>query len=160
MIIERFCKDCGNAYTDEKKSSMCPPCRSRLGKRNKRKGNSNELRFAKYLQEQFDLYELPYRARRTPRSGAIHDFEPADIMLSGPDINSVFKHVHFENKDTEHWYIEEWFRKAVEIEREKGLNRQPVIIMRKPNSSDEFAVVRKEFLIELMVVNDVLRKDK
>ena len=151
--MEKICKN-GHQYQDDgKKSTFCPPCRSALGKRNKRKGNANELRFSKYLQEQFDKYELPYRARRTPRSGAIHEFEPADIMISAPP-ESVFKHVHFENKDTEHWYVEEWMMKIIETEIEKGLNREPVLIMRKPNKSEEYAVVRKEFLVELLVSID------
>lgn len=152
----KTCKECGKDITDGKNSGLCLMHRRMQGKRNKRKGNVNEARFASYLQAQFDKYQLPYRARRTPRSGAIHEFEPADIMIMAP-AESIFKAVHFENKDTEHWYIEDWYKKAIEIETERGLNRKPVIIMRKPNSTQEFAVVDKDFLIELMVSIEKMR---
>jgi len=159
-MIEEFkqcsVEGCTHLINDGKQSGLCLMHRRIQGKRNKRKGNVNESRFAKYLQDQFDRYELPYRARRTPRSGAIHEFEPADIMIMAPP-DSIFKGVHFENKDTEHWYIEDWYKKALEIEAQRGLNRRPVIIMRKPNATQEFAVVDKDFLIELMISIEKMR---
>ena len=149
-----ICSKCGKEFSDGKKSTMCPDCRSKMGKRNKRKGNANELRFAKYLQKQFDKYGLKYRARRTPRSGAIHEFEPADIMLSGMKQGSIFKKIHFENKNTAQWAIEEWFKKVLDQEEENGTNREPALIIRKPNSVEEYAVISMEFLVHLLVSID------
>lgn len=149
---------CGNIYDDGKQSTLCPSCRSKLGRANKRKGSANELRFSKTLQELFDKFDLKYKARRTPRSGAIHEFEPADIMLSGLPSWSIFKKVHFENKNSEQWSIRDWFEKALEQEKESGLLREPVLIIRKPNSSDEYAVVSSDFLSRLLVMYDVLTK--
>ncbi len=150
---------CGNEITDGKQSGLCFSCRSKMGKRNKRKGSAQELRFAKLLQEYFDKYGLPYKARRTPRSGAIHEFEPADLMLSGPKEDSVLKHIHFESKNTEHWYIEEWFNKAKQIETERDTNREPVLVVRKPNSSQEFVILDSEFFVKLICSLDAYQKD-
>ncbi len=149
--------DCNNEITDGKQSGLCFSCRSKQGKRNKRKGSAQELRYAKLLQSYLDKYELPYKVRRTPRSGAIHDFEPADLMISGPE-GSILQHIHFESKNTEHWYIEDWFTKAQEIERDKGTGRQPALIVRKPNKTQEFAIIDSEFFAQIIVDNALMRR--
>lgn len=152
-----ICSKCHNEYEDDgKQSSMCPNCRSLMGKRNKRKGSSNELRFSKNLQEQFDKYKLPYKARRTPRSGAMHEFEAADILISAPP-HSIFSGIHLELKNTASWSIREWYDKIIEQEKNSGKNRIPVIVARYPSEREEFAIIPAEFLIKLLIVNDLIK---
>lgn len=153
----RTCSQCQNTYDDNKKSSMCPDCRSKMGRRSKRKGSANELRFAKKLQEQFDKHGLRYRVRRTPRSGAIHEFEPADLMFSGLPPDSVFKR-HFELKNSASWSIEDWYEKAIEVEKERDTHRLITLIIRKPNSSQAYAVIDEDDLIKLLLENELLKK--
>lgn len=154
-----ICKGCGKEYTPRhERDHRCVECYAKAGKRSKRKGNSNELRFSKYLQEQFDKHGLKYRARRTPRSGAIHEFEPADIMFSG-STDSIFSRLHFENKNTVQWDIEGWYEKAIEQEKDTGRGRTPVIVARKPSSQEEFGIVNIKFLISLLIENDILKQE-
>lgn len=154
-----ICSKCTKEYVDDnKRSSMCPSCRSAMGRRSKRKGSANELRFAKKLQEQFDKYGLKYRVRRTPRSGAIHEFEPADLMFSGIPNDSVFKR-HFELKNSANWSIEDWYSKAKEIEIERGTNRLPTLVIRKPNSSQAFVVVDEDDYIKLLIQLELLKNE-
>ncbi len=159
--MEKICKN-GHKYKDDgKQSTFCPPCRSALGKRNKRKGSANESRFAKMLQEMFNKYDLPYTVRRTPRSGGIREFESSDIMFSRVHENSVLSQIHFELKDTQHFYIEDWIKEALIKESDSGKNRNPVIIARKPNSSNEYAIMNVDFFVNLlMVIEKFIRDDK
>lgn len=155
-----ICSKCTKEYIDDgKKSSMCPECRSAMGRRSKRKGSANELRFAKKLQDQFDKYDLPYKVRRTPRSGAIHEFEPADLMFQGLTGDSVFKR-HFELKNSSSWSIEDWFQKAIEVEKERGTNRQPTLVIRKPNSFQSYVVVDEDDYIKLLIENELFKHEK
>ncbi len=158
--MERICKQCNNKWTDGKRSSLCPDCRTKLGKRNKRKGNANELRFAQYLNSQFQKYGFKYIAKRTPRSGGIQDFEPADIMFKFVPTTSIFNKLHFENKNTAQWDIENWHAYALEKELETGRNREPVIMMRKPSKREEYAVTSKEFFVKLLLDIDALRNEQ
>lgn len=152
-----ICSKCTKEYIDDgKKSSMCADCRSAMGRRSKRKGSANELRFAKKLQEQFDKYGLKYRVRRTPRSGAIHEFEPADLMFSGIPNNSVFRR-HFELKNSGSWSIEDWYQKASAVEIEYGTNRMPTLVIRKPNSSQAYVVVDEDDYIKTLIELELLK---
>lgn len=149
--MKKICKNGHEFEDDGKKSSLCPDCRSALGRRNKRKGNSNELRFSKYLNEQFQKYGFKYVAKRTPRSGGIQEFEPADIMFRFVPSQSIFSKIHFENKNTGQWDIQGWHNYAEQKEKETGRGRNPILIIRKPNSHDEFAVMKMEYLVELLL---------
>ena len=155
----RLCKRCDKSYDDKKQSSLCPDCRSALGRRNKRKGNANELRYAKYLQDRFDKYNLGYIARRTPRSGGIREFEQADILISLLKNYSIFNRIHFELKNQGQWSIEDWFKKVLDQEQDSGKNRSPVLIVGKPNSNDEYAITSMEFLVEVLCRLDVMTKE-
>lgn len=151
------CSKCTIEYKDDKKqSSMCPECRSKMGKNSKRKGANNERRFSNKLQIQFDKYGLKYRVRRTPRSGAIHEFEPADLMFSNLPNDSVFKR-HFELKNSSSWAIEDWYEKAKEIETERGTNRPATLIIRKPNSSQAYVVVDEDDYIRMLIELELLK---
>lgn len=154
-----ICKGCGNEYEPRHaRDHRCESCYAKAGRRSKRKGSNNELRFSKMVQSFFDDYGFPYKARRTPRSGAIHDFEAADLLISAPH-DSVFSKVHFENKNAETWSIPEWYDKATKSEEESGKNRNVALIIRKPNISQEFAVIDSKWFLELLCNNEVLRKD-
>ena len=157
-MVDRICSKCEKVYTDLKKSSMCSECRSKMGRRSKRKGAKNELRFAKKLQILFDKYGLGYIVRRTPRSGAIHEFEPSDLMFQRLPENSEFNR-HFELKNSANWSIEEWFKKGEDIEREKGTNRPVTLVIRKPNSTQSFIVVDENDFIKLLIVLDLTKLD-
>ncbi len=152
------CSKCDKEFDDGKQSTLCPECRSILGRRSKRKGNSNELRFAKYLQGQFDKYELKYRARRTPRSGGIKDFAVEDILISAPQ-GSIFNRIHLELKNQQTWSIKEWYNKVIEQEKDIGKMRTPVIVARYPNEQLELAIVPVTFLMKVLIENDILRDD-
>lgn len=155
------CSKCEKEYEDDKKqSSMCPECRSAMGRRSKRKGASNERRFSMYLNEQFKKYGLPYIAKRTPRSGGIKDFESSDMMFRFVPGESLFSKIHFENKDTAQWDIQGWYDYALEKENESGKYRTPVIIARKPNGRDEFAIMNMEFLIKILIENELLKQNE
>jgi len=154
----RQCIKCGEGYDDEKQSTMCSSCRSKMGKRSKRKGASNERRFSAYLNSQFKKYGLPYLAKRTPRSGGIKDFESSDMMFRFVPSKSLFSKIHFENKDTAQWDIQGWYDYAIEKENDSGKYRAPVIIARKPNSQDEFAIMKMEFFINLILELDKLNE--
>lgn len=155
----KVCSKCSKEYVDDgKKSTMCPECRSAMGRRSKRKGSANELRFSKKLQEHFDKHGLKYRVRRTPRSGAIHEFEPADLMFSNLPSNSIFKR-HFELKNVANWSIEDWYHKAVDVEKERGTNRSVVLIIRKPNSSQAYVVVDEDDFIKILIENEILKHE-
>jgi len=156
----KICSKCGKEYKDDgKKSSMCPEDRSRLGRSSKRKGSANELRFAKKLQAQFDKYGLNYKVRRTPRSGSIHSFEPADLLFSNLPNDSVFKR-HFELKNSATWAIEDWYEKAIEVEKEFGANRPPTLVIRKPNSSQAYVVVDEDDYIKILIELEILKHEK
>lgn len=159
-IMLKKCSKCGKDYKDDgKKSSMCPEDRSAMGRRSKRKGSSNELRFAKKLQAEFDRHELKYRVRRTPRSGSIHEFEPSDLLWSGLPSGSAFNR-HFELKNSHSWAIEDWFAKAQELETERGSNRKPTLVIRKPNSSQSYVVIDEDDFIKILIENEVLKKNE
>ena len=154
------CSKCTKEYEDDKKhSTMCPGCRSAMGKRSKRKGSANELRFSKKLQQRFEKYNLEnYRVRRTPRSGAIHEFEPADLMFSGLPENSDFNR-HWELKNSTSWSIEDWYQKAKEIEIERGTNRPIVLSIRKPNSSQAYVIVDEDDYIKTLIELEILKHE-
>lgn len=155
------CPGCGEDYTPRHpKDYRCEKCYAKMGRKNKRKGNHNEGRFAIYLNEQFKKYGLPYVAKRVPRSGGIADFEVADIMFKFLPSHSMFSSIHFENKDTNQWDIQGWHDYAEKKEKENGKGRHPILIIRKPNSHDEYAVMRKEYLVELLINIDKLREIK
>ena len=161
MVIRTnmVCNKCQNEYVDDgKQSKMCPECRSAQGRRSKRKGSANELRFAKKLQEQFDKHGLKYKVRRTPRSGSIHEFEPSDLLWSNLPNDSVFKR-HFELKNSNSWSIEDWFEKAKQIETEQGTNRQPTLVIRKPNSQQSYVVVDEDDYIKMLVELEILKHE-
>ena len=154
------CPKCDNDYLPRHtRDYMCSDCYSKQGRRSKRKGSAQELRYAKKLQEMFDKYDLDYRARRTPRSGAIHEFEPADIMFSRLPVDSVFN-IHAELKNTASWSIEEWYEKANEIEKERGTNRPVVLIIRHPSSHQEFMVLDSEFGTKILIENELFRNEQ
>lgn len=150
---------CNNEITDGKRSAFCKSCRSALGKRNKRKGAANEHRFSKRLQEVFDRYALPYSVRRTPRSGGIREFESSDLMFRGIDSESILNQIHFELKNTQHLYLEDWMNEALKKENDSGKNRNPIIVHRKPNSTMELATLDVEFLIQMMVIIEKYRRN-
>lgn len=146
------CKDCGNEY--EKRNahdSFCLDCWSKRGRRSKRKGSSNELRFSKYLQSKCERYGLKYRVKRTPRSGGIREFEAADIMVLGTPQWSIFKRLHFENKNTAQWYIPQWIDEAVKKETDSGMARAPLLVIRHPNEHQEYAVMRIEDMVDILI---------
>ena len=155
----RKCSRCGKEYSDNKKSGLCPECRSRLGKNNKSKGAAQERRISKLLQKYIDKYELGYLVRRTPRSGAIHEFEPSDFMFSRLPKWSVFANLHFESKVGHNWPIVEWFDKSTQIESERETNRNPVIVARKPGESRDFAIMDYEEYVKLLCELDKYRKE-
>lgn len=155
-----ICSKCTKEYIEDgKRSSMCPGCRSAMGRRSKRKGSANELRFAKKLQDQFDKHELKYRVRRTPRSGSIHDFEPSDLLWSNLPNDSVFKR-HFELKNSNSWAIEDWYEKAEQIEKEQGTNRLITLVIRKPNSSQAYVVIDEDDYIKTLLELEILKHEQ
>src|SRR3990167_3301090 len=147
----RNCKMCNNPWEDEKKSSLCPECRSKLGRRSKRKGSANEHRFAQYLNEQFKKYGLPFTARRTPRSGGIQDFEASDILFKGVPPTNILSRIHFENKNTAQWAITDWMAYAQQKEKETGRGRNPILVVRKPNQHEEYAIMKMEYMVEMLL---------
>lgn len=155
--MERVCKKCSTPWDDDKKSSLCPDCRSKLGRRSKRKGSANEHRFAQYLNKKFEVYGLPYRARRTPRSGGIREFEASDMMFRFVPPESVFARTHFENKNTAQWDIVGWMIEATKKEAESGKNRIPVLIIRRPNEHEEYAVLKMEDYVQQMLSLEINR---
>lgn len=156
--MKRICKGCSKEYTPRHdRDYRCIECYSKNGSKSKRKGSANELRFAHKLQEQFDKHGLKYMVRRTPRSGAIHEFEPADLMFSGLPSDSIFKR-HFELKNSASWSIEDWYGKAKEIEKERETNRLITLVIRKPNSSQAYVIVDEDDFIKLLIENEILKK--
>lgn len=151
---------CHNLIEDDKRSPFCQACRSLMGRRSKRKGNANELRFSKYLNEQFKKYGFPYVARRTPRSGGIQEFEPSDILFKFTPPESIFSRTHFENKNTANWDIRGWMDYALQKEKETGRNRNPILIIRRPNEHEEYAVMRMEEMVELLISLDAYKTKK
>jgi len=147
-----ICSGCGKPYEPRhNRDRRCLECYSRSGKKSKRKGYSDEARFAKYFQSQLELYGLPYTIRRTPSSGAIHEFDPADFYFRGLPLNSVFKRLHLEKKDRESWSLIEWLKEAEDKEADVGLMRRPVVIVRKPNDTDDYVFMRKELFTEIIL---------
>jgi hypothetical protein len=155
------CKGCGNEYIPRhSKDHRCADCYAKLGKRSKRKGNANELRFSHYLNEQFKKYGFGYIAKRTPRSGGIQEFEPADIMFRHVPNVSIFSQVHFENKNSAQWDIQGWMEYAVQKEKDTGRSRTPILIIRKPNEHSEYAVLRMEDLVRILIDLDAYKTKK
>lgn len=154
------CPKCNKDYEPRHdKDYLCLECYSKQGRRSKRKGNAQELRYAKKLQELFNKHGLNYLVRRTPRSGAIHEFEPADLLFSRLGRDSVFN-VHAELKNTGSWSIEEWFEKATEIEKDRETNRPVILIIRHPNSHREFMVLDSEYGTKILIENELYRNEK
>ena len=114
-----ICK-CGKEYEPRhERDIMCLGCYSKQGTRSKNKGRTNESRFAKNVQKKIDNVELPIKIKRTPASGAIHEFEPGDLIVT-QGYDTVFAKIHWELKDTKTWQIENWMQKAMEQEEEIG----------------------------------------
>ncbi len=146
------CSKCHKKYKDDgKKSTLCPDCRSAVGRRSKRKGSSNERRLSKFIQDRFQRAQLPYQCRRTPASGAIHQFESADLLFSGLPLESIFRQLHFEAKDTAQWSIKEWIKDVERKEKSVGGMRMPLVIMRHPNETEEYAVMKVKHLIDILI---------
>lgn len=153
-MLSKICKGCDKEYKPRHdKDHRCRSCYSSMGSASKRKGSNNERRLAKYIQSQFNKYGLNYSVYRTPRSGGIAQIEQADIMFKVP-IDSVFNNIHIEAKDQHNWDIEGWYKKVVKQENDSGKYRTPVIIVRKPNSQDEFAIIKMEYFIKLLIKLD------
>lgn len=155
-MINQPCKNCGNLIEDDKKSTFCIACRSLMGSRSKRKGNANELRFSKYLNSEFRKYSLGYMAKRTPRSGGIQQFEPSDIMFKFLPKESIFKKLHFELKNTAAWDIPGWMEEADKKEKDMGSFREPLLVIRHPNERQEYAVMKMEDLIKILIKLELL----
>ena len=153
-----ICSKCDKKFDDGKKSTLCPECRSRLGRASKRKGAANELRYAKKLQELFDKYELGYKVRRTPRSGSIHDLEPSDLLFIGLPKSSMFQ-AHWELKNSGAWEIEKWFAEAKRKEEENQRYRPPILVIRHPNSQQEFMIMDSEFGAKLLLDLEILNQN-
>lgn len=154
----RICKSCQKEFKVEYENQvLCKIDLSKQGRRNKRKGAANESRFAKMLQSMFDRYELPYKVQRTPRSGGIREFESSDLMFSRVSPESVFANMHFELKDTKHFYLEDWMKEAKEKELDSGKGRMPCLIVRKPNQEQEFAVMDADRLMEILIAFEKLK---
>ena len=159
MSTTRSCSQCGKDILDDKKSGLCKECRSRLGKNNKHKGASQERRITKILQKYIDKYDLGFMVRRTPRSGAIHELEPSDFLFTRLPRWSILSSIHFESKVGHNWSITDWFNKAVGIEKDRGTNRHPVIVARKPGESRDYAIVDYELFADIVCRLDMLTKD-
>ena len=156
--MNRICKNCGKEFNVEYDNQvLCKEDLSKQGRRNKRKGAANESRFAKMLQGMFNNYDLNYKVQRTPRSGGIREFESADLMFSRVPSGSIFANIHFELKDTAHWYIEDWIKEAKGKELDSGKNRMPILIIRKPNQEQEFAVMDANKLMEILIAFEKLK---
>jgi len=155
-----ICKGCGKEFEPRhKRDYRCQDCYKKLGKRSKRKGNSNESRFVKKLQELFVKYDLKnHRVIRTPRSGAISQLEKADALFSVPN-DSIFNQIHVELKDSYSWSIEEWYEKAFTGEKDTGKLRNPMLILRKPNGQQEYLVADPWFIFKLMIENEKLKNE-
>jgi len=151
---------CKTLIEDDKKSPFCQECRSKMGRRSKRKGAANESRFAKYLNEQFKKFELPYITKRTPRSGGIQEFEPSDLMFKFLTTGSIFRNLHFELKNCVQWDITSWVEEAENKEKNMGSFRKPVLIIRKPNMHEEYAVLRMEDLVDILISLDTYLEKK
>lgn len=153
------CRTCKKEFEPRhEKDYFCLPCNSLRGKRNKNKGRANEHRFAKNLQKRLDVYGVPIRVRRTPASGAIHEFEAGDLLFSGKG-DTMFEKIHWELKNTQNWQIEKWMQKAKDSEEEMRKFREPVLIVRKPGRIDEYAIINAGFLIDLIIENEILKKE-
>jgi hypothetical protein len=76
-------------------------------------------------------------------------------LLITEENGTIFGEIHWELKDSQNWSIEKWMEKAKEQE-EDGRGRDPVIIMRKPNKREEFAVMTAEFLVDLLIERELL----
>lgn len=151
-VPTKKCRDCEKEFIPRHiKDYRCSSCYGKIGKRSKRKGSSNERRLSKYVQALFDQAGFPYKCRRTPASGAIHEFEPADLLFSGLPLESIFRQLHFEAKDTAQWSIEEWISEAERKEREIGGMRMPLVIMRRPNKQEEYAVMKVEDFLRILI---------
>jgi hypothetical protein len=153
--IPTKCRGCGNEYVPRHaKDYRCADCYAKLGRRSKRKGNANELRFSKYLNEQFKMYGIPYVAQRTPRSGGIQEFESADIMFRRVPSSSIFNKIHFENKNCAVWDIRGWMEDAVRKEKDTGKSRKPALVIRRPSEHEEYVVTRMEDFVEILISLD------
>lgn len=141
-MIGQPCKKCGKPIEDDKKSTFCVECRKKIGRAAKHKGYSDEKRFERWFQAQLDLYQLPYKIMRTPSSGAIHNFDAADFFFKFLPQDSWFNRFHLEKKDRENWSLVEWVEEAEEKEKDTGLLRKPIVIVRKPNSSEDYIFMR------------------
>src|SRR3990167_7156091 len=142
--MKKLCKN-GHEYEDDgKKSPFCPNCRSIMGRRSKRKGYTDEKRFEKFFQSKIEEYKLPYKIMRTPRSGGIRHFSPADFFFKFLPTNSWLSKYHIEKKDRANWDIIGWFEEATIKEKEFGGFRKPVIIARRPHDSEDYVVMKKE----------------
>lgn len=155
------CNKCEKEYEDDgKQSSMCPACRSKIGKRSKKKGYSDEKRFEKWFQKQIDKYELQYKIYRSPSSGAIHNFSPADFYFRNLPQNSWLNKIHIEKKDRANWDIIGWIKEAEEKERELGTYKNPIIVVRKPNREDDYVIMKKEFFADIILSLEKLLLDE
>ena len=152
-----ICSKCTKEYIDDgKQSKMCPSCRSNLGKRSRSKGYTDEKRFEKFFQKELDKYELPYKIMRCPRSGGIGMFECSDFLFRFLPQDSWLSRMHIEKKDRANWDIVGWWEEARRKEEEFGGGREPVIISRKPNDTEDYVTMKKEFFTKIILELETL----
>lgn len=153
----RICRKCGNEFEVRYKNQWyCDSDLKKIGSRSRRKGYTDEKRFEKWLQGEFERYGLNYTVHRTPRSGGIRNLENSDFMFKRLPEDSWIKKIHFEKKDRANFDIPGWIKDAEEKEKEFESNRNPVVIARKPNQTDEYAIMKSEFFIKLLLQLEVL----
>lgn len=123
------------------------------GKRSRNKGASFERTVAKKFKEFFgiDLVRTPQSGGFAKKSVKADEFR-GDIVSADKDVDLM---LHVECKNAQTWSLPTWLRQA-ESDCPKG--KKPCVIMHKPNSSQDYIVMKLEDFFECADSSKILLK--
>ena len=113
------------------------------GRRSRNKGANYERTIAKKFKEFFGIDFV-----RTPQSGGFAkksvkaDTFRGDIVSADADWEL---NLHIERKNAQTWSLPAWLRRS---ESECPFDKKPVVVMHKPNSSQDYIVLKLEDFFE------------
>lgn len=123
------------------------------GKRSRNKGASFERIVAKKFKEFFgiDLVRTPQSGGFAKKSVKADEFR-GDIVSADKDVDLM---LHVECKNAQTWSLPAWLRQA---ESDCPKDKKPCVIMHKPNSSQDYLVMKLEDFFECVDSSKILLK--
>ena len=123
------------------------------GRRSRNKGANFERTVAKKFKEFFgiDLVRTPQSGGFAKKSVKADEFR-GDIVSADADEELM---LHVECKNAQSWSLPQWLRQA---ESDCPAEKKPCVVMHKPNSSQDYIVLRLEDFFELTEKRKIFKR--